>query len=281
MATTDAWERRLGDVEYKRLLKQYQSDILPSHHRATRTVTRVGSRIASSASELQTSLSSSQQTNNHNTTEGYTFTVVRSDDVANAFVLPNNHVFVMTGLFRFINDEDELASVLGHEVAHNLARHAGERVSGNWFFHLLARMTYLLDPTGVLYTLFVPTVTLLRQLPHSREHEMEADHIGLYLAANACYDPRAAKRVFTSMKHQHQPNNKKISSPPEFMSTHPSYDTRIDQFNVLMPKALQYYHHNRCQKIRNQMKLARQQAAILATKEEEQQQQHKKAGTKR
>ena len=281
LATTDAWERRLGDREYKRLLKYYKSDILPSNHRATRTVTRVGSRIASSASELASQ--NRIMTKTHPSTDNviqkpkFTFTVVRSD-TANAFVLPNNHVFVMTGLFRFVKDEDELASVLGHELAHNLARHAGERMSGSWLFNLLARMTYLVDPSGVLYTLFVPAVTLLHQLPHSREHEMEADHIGLYLAANACYDPRAAKRVFTAMKHhEHQQEegksfNRNLQSPPEFMSTHPSYDTRLDQFDVWMPKALQLYRHNpnQCQKIRNDMALARQQAAILATNEEQQ-----------
>ena len=91
-------------------------------------------------------------------------------------------------------------AVLGHEQAHCLARHAGERVSGGFLTSILARFVLLLDPTGVLYALFVPAAALLRELPHSRDQEIEADHIGLYLAAEACYDPRAAKRVFGRMK---------------------------------------------------------------------------------
>ncbi len=147
----------------------------------------------------------------------YTYTVIRSDQ-ANAFVLPNNHVFVLTGLFQFVRSEDELAAVLGHEIAHNLARHAGERVSSNLFIQLIARLTFLLDPSGVLYTLFVPAATLLHDLPHSRDHEIEADYIGLQLAAEACYDPKAANRVFGAMKA----GNSTMASPPEFISTHPS-----------------------------------------------------------
>lgn len=124
----------------------------------------------------------------------------------------------MTGLFQYVRDEDDLAAVLGHEAAHNLARHAGERVSGNILISLLARFTLLLDPSGFLYSIFLPAATLLHELPHSRDHEIEADYIGLQLAAEACYDPKAAKRVFSAMKS----GNERSLNPPEFISTHPS-----------------------------------------------------------
>lgn len=212
------WERQQGDIEYRKLLQQYKNDILPPDHRASVTVQRVGSRIASAAAKtFPAEEGKSSPSPSHSLGAPYTYTVVRSDQ-ANAFVLPNNHVFVLTGLFKFVRSEDDLAAVLGHEAAHNLARHAGERVSGSLLISLLARFTLLLDPSGFLYTIFLPAATLFHDLPHSRDHEIEADYIGLQLAAEACYDPRAAKRVFGAMKE----GNSTLASPPEFISTHPS-----------------------------------------------------------
>lgn len=189
IATSPAMERKLGDDQYRALLKQFQGSVLPSDHRASITVQRVGSRVSAAAAkfaaEYKVPLSPSPPT----------YTVVRSD-IPNAFVLPNNHIFVLTGLFRFAKDEDELAAVLSHEMAHNLARHAGEKVSSTILIQIMARVLLLIDPSGVLYYLFLPAASLLHELPHSREAEIEADHIGVYLASEACFDPRAAIRVF-------------------------------------------------------------------------------------
>ena len=191
IATSPEWESRLGDEQYKQLRQQYRGQILDPQHRASRTVGRVGSRIA----EAARSFCSEHSLQHVVSSKPYTFTVVRSDE-ANAFVLPGNHVFVLTGLFRYVRSEDELAAVLGHEAAHTLARHAGERMSGGIVVNTLAQLLFLLDPSGIMTTLFLPAANLLSTLPHSREAESEADQIGLYLASKACYDPRAAKRVF-------------------------------------------------------------------------------------
>jgi hypothetical protein len=124
-------------------------------------------------------------------TNSTTLNLMRSE-TANAFVLPNNHIFVMTGLFQFARDEDELAAVLGHEMAHNLACLVGEKVWGNAIVRIVANLMLLIDPSGVLFSVFLPTASLLRELlPHSRiqEKETEADQIGMHLAAQACYDP--------------------------------------------------------------------------------------------
>ncbi len=278
----------MGDQEYKKLLKMYKRDILPPDHRASITVQRVGSRIASAAKKFEEEYmndddkkkkSSSQHQqhvlgNNHN----FTFTVVRSD-MANAFVLPNNHVFLFTGMFKYVRQEDELAAVLGHETAHNLARHAGERISGSLLMSMIARVTLLIDPSGVLYTIFIPAAQLMHDLPHSRDHEIEADYIGLHLAADACYDPRAAKRVFAKMKEDEKMMGGgviKSSTPPEFMSTHPSYDTRLSNFDDWMPDAMTKYNADggmKCQRIRAEMKQARKLAALTASRREQLQQQ--------
>ena len=191
--------------------------------------------------------------------------------MANAFVLPNNHVFVLTGLFQCVKNEDELAAVLGHEMAHNLARHAGERLSENIFLGILARMSLLLDPSGMLYTILVPTLKVVRELPHSRDHEVEADYIGLHLASDACYDPRAAKRVFASMKETMEGNvggGGGGGAPPEFLSSHPSYDTRVSNFDTWMPEAFEKFQKSECWGVREAMKRARIQAAKEAAQRE-------------
>jgi predicted Zn-dependent protease len=161
IATSPEWERQVGDQEYQKLLQQYRGQILPTNHRASITVDRVGNRIAKAALDF-----AKQHDLDYNT-NSITFTLVKSE-MANAFVLPNNHIFVMTGLFRFARDEDELAAVLGHEMAHNLARHVGEKVSGSVLVRIFANLTFLIDPSGVLFSIFLPTASLLRELPHSR-----------------------------------------------------------------------------------------------------------------
>jgi len=276
LATSPAWERRMGDEQYRQMLAQNRSRILPPDHRASVTVRRVGARIARAADKFAAEHGLDDGGSGGGGGGEPTFTVIRSD-MANAFVLPNNHVFVLTGLFQYARDEDELAAVLGHEQAHCLARHAGERVSGNFLMSIIARFVLLLDPTGVLYTLFLPAATLLHELPHSRDAEIEADHIGLYLAAEACYDPRAAKRVFSRMKAGDGGasggggGNATTASPPEFVSTHPSYDTRLSKFDEWMPDALSQFNADggyKCRHIREEMKKARILAAQDAARRE-------------
>lgn len=267
IATSPEFERQLGDQEYQQLLHQFRGQILPPTHRASVTVQRVGQRI------YQASLNFCQE---HALAKSMsappTFTVVRSD-MANAFVLPNNHIFVMTGLFRYARNEDELASVLGHEMAHVLARHVGEKISGNLIVQVLARLSLLVDPSGTLMLLFLPTANLLRELPHSRTQELEADHIGMHLAAQACYDPAAAKRVFERMKND---NTASGATPPEFLSTHPSHDSRLVKMDDWLPQAKQILNRNEgetCRHTRMEIERARQLAAQRAAEREWQQQQ--------
>ena len=157
-------------------------------------------------------------------------------DVANAFALPGGKVAVYTGILHYTQTETGLAVVIGHEVAHALARHGGERMSRSMIaqFGLAAVQTGLNtnDPTivqgiALAYGLGV-------ELPFDRGQESEADHIGLIVMAKAGYDPREAIPFWERMSSDQQ-------GPPEFLSTHPSGDTRIKQLRQWMPEALQYY----------------------------------------
>ena len=227
---------------------------------------RVGSRLANASVLFRKQYVPRHHSLGSSRDQKFTFTVLRND-VANAFVLPGNHVFVYSGLFKYTRNEDELAAVLAHEMGHTLARHAGERISGSLLVAFLARLTLLIDPSGFLYSIFLPSASLLHDLPNSREAEVEADQIGIHLAAEACYDPRAASNVFRAMKEEN------TSSPPQFLSTHPSYDTRLANFSSpsIMGKPLSRFNENngrRCSGVRKQMWEARKAAAFRAKEKE-------------
>eukprot|EP00523_Entomoneis_sp_CCMP467_P006164 CAMPEP_0168725252 /NCGR_PEP_ID=MMETSP0724-20121128/4056_1 /TAXON_ID=265536 /ORGANISM="Amphiprora sp., Strain CCMP467" /LENGTH=321 /DNA_ID=CAMNT_0008772027 /DNA_START=208 /DNA_END=1173 /DNA_ORIENTATION=+ len=209
LATNIPWEQKLGQQEYAQLKQQFGTQVLPPTHRASVTVQRVGQRLAKASQEFFQCFPPKQKEDLYKAQivqRPYTYTVVRSD-TANAFVLPGNHVFVLTGLFQYVHNEDDLAAVLAHELSHNMARHAGERVSSQFLIQLVAQITLFLDPSGALLMLVLPATQLLRELPHSRLHETEADQMGLYLMAMACFHPRAAPRVFANMEHDHSGDN--------------------------------------------------------------------------
>ncbi|KAL3940087.1 MAG: hypothetical protein SGBAC_005297 [Bacillariaceae sp.] len=271
IATSSQWETQMGNDEFIKLKQQYKSQILPKDHRAAITVQRVGSRIAQAALEFSQEHAKNDG-EQKNTFVQPTFTVVRSDQ-ANAFVLPGNHIFVFSGLFQYIKTEDELAAVLGHEMAHTLARHVGERMSSNILVQLVGRLSLLVDPSGALLAFIVPSASLLREMPNSRTQEFEADRIGMHLASRACYDPQAAQTFFQKMKQEEQ-SQRFRSSPPEFLSTHPSHDSRIDSMQGWLKETNPIYNREggiACRKMRKDMTQARKIAAQRHVAREQQQ----------
>ncbi len=162
--------------------------------------------------------------------------VVFEDDQANAFALPGYKIGVYTGLLKYAKNQDQLAAVMGHEVAHVIAKHGNERVSNQLATEAgLSIATVLLGGTqDENSTLILAGLGLGAQygiiLPFSRSHESEADLIGLDLMAKAGFDPAESVTLWQNMS---QAGN----SPPEFMSTHPSSDTRIKQLRERIPNA--------------------------------------------
>jgi predicted Zn-dependent protease len=173
------------------------------------------------------------------------FLVFADDKNANAFCLPGGKVGIYTGLFKYIKSDDDLATVISHEAAHALARHAGERMSqarlaqaggvalgvglaalgaGSGATRLATQGYSLGTQVGVL-------------LPYSRLQESEADRIGLILMAKAGYDPEAGihfwERFASGKKDQAQ--------GPQFLSTHPSDAARIQTMKKYLDEARQYY----------------------------------------
>eukprot|EP00534_Pseudo-nitzschia_fraudulenta_P001018 CAMPEP_0201116942 /NCGR_PEP_ID=MMETSP0850-20130426/1083_1 /ASSEMBLY_ACC=CAM_ASM_000622 /TAXON_ID=183588 /ORGANISM="Pseudo-nitzschia fraudulenta, Strain WWA7" /LENGTH=295 /DNA_ID=CAMNT_0047381161 /DNA_START=384 /DNA_END=1270 /DNA_ORIENTATION=- len=224
LATSPEYEKNMGDENYRQLLAQYRSKILPRQHPTTIAIERAGKRIFLATRKFanEYGLDDSFDTRN------VTFTVVDSNE-ANAFVLPGNHVFFLTGMFKYAKTEDEIGCILGHEMAHNLARHHGEKISGSLVVSIIAALSLMIDPSGNFLTVFLPAAKLLGELPNSRHQETEADRIGMFLAAEACYDPKALSHVFRRMDRAGKGGIDKnpADKPPEFLSTHPSDESRI------------------------------------------------------
>lgn len=158
---------------------------------------------------------------------------VFEDDSANAFALPGKKIGVHTGLLDVAENQSQLATVIGHEVAHVLANHSNERVSTNFVTQSglqLAQIAVGAD-TAVKQQLF-GLLGLGAQygvvLPFSRAQEAEADLVGLEIMAEAGFDPRESVKLWQNMQAAGG------DSPPEFMSTHPSSDRRITELNARM-----------------------------------------------
>ena len=170
------------------------------------------------------------------------FVVFESPDL-NAFALPGGKVGIYSGLLKVTETDDELATVVGHEIAHVTARHGSERMSqsilvaaGAIGIGVVMKDKSDADRNAALAA-YGLGASIGVMLPYSRSHETEADTIGLRYAARAGYDPRAAIDFWERMERASEGKNK----PPEFLSTHPADETRIRNLQQMMPAALEIY----------------------------------------
>jgi predicted Zn-dependent protease len=163
--------------------------------------------------------------------------VVFKDDSANAFALPGGKIGVHTGLMKVATNQSQLATVLGHEVGHVIAHHGQERVSEQMAAQggLAILGQVLGNPKDSRHGLLMGALGLGAQygvlLPHGRKQESEADVVGLDLMAKAGFDPRQSVELWKNMAAQG-------GGGPEFLSTHPSHGTRIQQLQERMPTAM-------------------------------------------
>ncbi len=175
--------------------------------------------------------------------EGYAweFNVVESEEV-NAWCMPGGKVVVYTGILPITKDETGLAVVMGHEIAHAIAQHGAERMSQGLLQQLggVALSIAIKDKPQETQNLFMTAygigTTVGVMLPFSRTQESEADRLGLIFMAMAGYNPNYAVDFWTRMAAQGGGGK-----PPEFLSTHPSDETRIADIKKELPEALSYY----------------------------------------
>lgn len=164
--------------------------------------------------------------------------VVFEDKTLNAFALPGAKIGVHTGMMELVDNQDQLAAVLGHEVGHVIARHSNERASQQTLTEqalgMIGQTEYGQNP------LIMAGLGLGAQygvlMPYSRTHESEADLIGVDLMAKAGFNPQQSVNLWQKMAQASQGNQ-----PSEFLSTHPAHETRIQQLQEHMPQALEFY----------------------------------------
>jgi len=164
---------------------------------------------------------------------------VFEDDAINAFAMPGGKIGVFTGIFKVATNQDELGAVLGHEVAHVTRDHSLERANRTMITQNTAIIgSEVLDAsTGVETTdLVVMGADLVFLKPYGRGQESEADLVGLKYMADAGFDPRASIALWTNM------GKESPAGPPEWLSTHPSGDTRISELAGEMIETLPLYN---------------------------------------
>lgn len=178
------------------------------------------------------------------------FVVFDAPSVQNAFAMPGGKVAVFSGLIDFCQNEDQLASVLAHEIAHVAAHHTDERFSQGMLLSPLGAATSIgigasIGGVGV----YAPSVgsaagggvTTVAQLAFDRGKELEADKIGLIYMARAGYDPREALKLLQRMEEDQSAKGAK--GPPAWLSNHPDFPERQIQLMEMMPEAMKIYEH--------------------------------------
>ncbi|MDR1610867.1 MAG: M48 family metallopeptidase [Candidatus Symbiothrix sp.] len=202
---------------------------------ATALVVKVGQNIAKAVELYYKSISADELINDYS----WEFNLI-DDAQVNAFCMPGGKIVVYTGILPVTQDETGLAVVLGHEVAHAVAKHANERMSQQVAAQYGAQAVDMLTGkasekmkviTQQVYGLGTQYGVLL---PFNRKQELEADHLGLIFMAIAGYNPQTAIPFWQRMSQNGQ-------SVPEFMSTHPSDVTRIADIQKELPEAMEVY----------------------------------------
>jgi predicted Zn-dependent protease len=176
------------------------------------------------------------------------FVVFEVPNQINAFAMAGGKVGVFTGLFKIIDNDDQLAAVLAHEIAHVAAKHTNERLSQDMVIQGGGLLVGGIMATSGAPGLTANTVldayglsTGVGAISFDRAKEKEADHIGVMYMARAGYNPEEAIRVIEHLEEA----TAGVAGPPAFLSTHPSNPTRILQLMDLMPKALETYHRTK------------------------------------
>ncbi|MES2730898.1 MAG: M48 family metallopeptidase [Bacteroidota bacterium] len=198
-------------------------------------VKRIGTRVQKAVESYMAQNNLSSQLDGFQ----WEFNLVESKDV-NAWCMPGGKVVVYTGIMPVTQNETGLAVVMGHEIAHAIAKHSDERASETMVANGLLQAGQVVtgsNPKLVSQLLLqaAGVGTQLGLLSHSRNQESEADHLGLIFMSMAGYDPNQAVTFWERMAAQGG------AKPPEFLSTHPADERRIADIQKQLPEALKYY----------------------------------------
>jgi predicted Zn-dependent protease len=222
--------------EYNTFLESPENK-LSTDPEKTAMVKRVGKRIADAVEQYMNEHGLADQIADYH----WEFNLIDSDQ-KNAWAMPGGKVVVYTGILEVAQDDAGLAVVMGHEIAHAIARHGAERMTQGLTITLggVALNEALRDEPSATRNIFLASygvgATVGIMLPYSRTHETEADRLGLIFMAMAGYAPEEAIGFWQRMAR-----SKDGSGPPEFLSTHPADETRIQNIRRNLYEARGYY----------------------------------------
>ncbi len=221
-------------------LSQYDQFIsqnkLSRNREQTEMVTRVGNKIAHAVEKYFSEHGLSERIKNFQ----WEFKLIE-DETPNAWCMPGGKVVVYTGILPVTSNETGLAVVMGHEIAHAVGRHGNERMSQELTVQLGGMgLAIALDEKpeqtqNIFMAAYGVGSQLAYTLPYSRTHETEADQLGLIFMAMAGYHPNESVNFWQRMSETGG------QKPPEFLSTHPSDQTRIKDLRTFLPEAMKYY----------------------------------------
>jgi predicted Zn-dependent protease len=209
---------------------------LSSNKEQTAMVKACGARISAAVEKFMTENGMSDRIANFQ----WEFNLV-DDETPNAWCMPGGKVVFYTGILPYTQTETGLAVVMGHEIAHAIARHGNERMSQQMGIQALSTgLAFALndkpaETQQIWNTAFGVGSNVLVVLPFSRSHESEADKMGLIFMAMAGYNPQEAVEFWTRMSESGG------EKQPEFLSTHPADETRVKDLQEFMPEAMKYY----------------------------------------
>jgi predicted Zn-dependent protease len=228
----DAELNQVAALQYSELL---QNSHLSSDRKNTRLIKQVGARISRAAKLMMDENGRGPEVDNYK----WEFNLIDSDEI-NAFCMPGGKVAFYTGILQVCETEAGIAAVMGHEVAHALAKHGNERVSQQMVAGFGANILNIglqlggasAGTSDIVMTAFSLGAEYGVLLPYSRSHEAEADRIGMTLMAMAGYEPEEAVKLWERMSQLSEGG-----SLPYFLSTHPSNKQRISNLNKFIPEA--------------------------------------------
>ena len=227
-------EEALGLQAYQEILSQEQP--VDPNSQIAQQIRTIATRLVDKIDEVEASLAQEHGIEAGNFAKDFNWQVtVLNSQQANAFALPGGKMAVYTGLVPVAQNADGMAVVMGHEIAHALMRHGAQRMSRGKLEQMAAMGAAAggVDP-GIQQAVF-SAYGVTSQLPYARGHESQADEVGLMLMAAACFNPDESVPLWERMSQMSGGN-----SGPEFASTHPSPQSRIEHLRSLLRKAHEY-----------------------------------------
>ena len=234
-------EAQLGLQAFEEVLSQEKP--LDASHPTAKQIEGIARRLVARASEVEAQLAAENSQPSPELAKTFDWSVaVLESEQANAFCLPGGKMAVYTGLIPVTQNENAMAIVIGHEIAHALLRHGSQRMAQQKLVQIgqmaagVAVGEMDMQQQQMLMAVLGAGLQYGVVLPYGRDHETQADEVGLMLAAAACFDPHEAVPLWNRMS-----GIGGGARPPEFASTHPDPANRIANLQTLMPRAEQYF----------------------------------------